>query len=434
MHAPASDFVVTHRTVLAIAVPMTLAHLTTPLLGVVDTAVVGQLGQAHLIAAVAVASVLFDFIFWIFGSLRMGTIGLSAQALGRGDALEIRAVFLRAILLAWIIGVELVALQVPIARAGLAIMGASAEASAAAATYIAVRILAAPFTLTNYVVLGWLIGTARTNTALILQIGINLINIALTVWFVMGLGWGIWGAAAGTVLAEVVGSLAVLGWKIGAPRSLVLAREAMIRTLAVNRDIMIRSAALIAAFAFFTSQGARSGDVTVAANAILMNLFLVGGYFLDGFATAAEQMGGRAVGAKRRDLFVRAVRLTFVWAMLFALGVAAIFLFAGPWFIALLTTNEPVRAAALGMLVFTALTPLAGFAAFQFDGIFIGATWTTWMRNMMVLSLAIYFAVWWATRDLGNAGLWIALLSFLAVRGLTLGAIYPMMLRRTFPA
>jgi MATE family multidrug resistance protein len=439
MHGPASDFPVTHRSVLAIAVPMTLAHLTTPLLGVVDTAVIGQLGQAHLIAAVAVSAVLFDFIFWIFGSLRMGTIGLAAQALGRGDALEIRAVFLRALMLAGLIGVLLVALQRPIAAAGLAIMGASAEASAAAATYIGVRILAAPFTLTNYVVLGWLIGTGRTVTVLVLQVGINLTNMALTIWFVIGLDQGIAGAAAGTVVAEVAGALAglavcarLLGWRIGAPRALVLARDEVIRTLAVNRDIMIRSAALIAAFAFFTSQGARSGDVTVAANALLMNLFLVGGYFLDGFATAAEQMGGRAVGARRRDLFARAVSLTFLWGVVFGFGVAATLWFAGELVIDLMTTNAEVRAAARTYLLFAALTPLAGIAAFQFDGIYIGATWTVAMRNMMVLSLAIYFATWAATRDLGNTGLWIALLTFLAVRGITLGVIYPAMVRRTF--
>jgi MATE family multidrug resistance protein len=435
------DFTVTHRAVLAVALPMTAAHMTTPLLGAVDAGVIGRLGQAHLLAAVAMGAVIFDFVFWIFGSLRMGTIGLAAQARGAGDTLELRATLIRALVLAGGCGLAIVLLQWPIREAALTLMGGSAAVTAAARDYFDVRIWSAPFTFTNYVVLGWLIGTGRTAQGLALQIGINLFNMALTVLLVLGFGLGVEGAALGTLLAEIIGAgigVAMcgrhMGWRADVPRAVVLARAQMIRTLAVNRDIMIRSAALLAAFATFTSFGARAGDVTLAANAVLMNLFMLAAYFLDGFATAAEQLGGRAVGARRRDLFTRAVNLSLLWGFAVSLVVTLLAWTGGGAFIDLMSTNEEVRDYARVYLVYAALTPLLGVAAFVFDGTYIGATWTRDMRNFMLGALAVYLAALYALAGFGNHGLWWALLIFLAVRGLTLGLRYPALTRKTFLA
>lgn len=245
---------------------MTLAHLTTPLLGVVDAAVVGRLGSAALLGGVALAAVIFDMLFWVFGFLRMGTVGLAAQAVGRRDAVEERAVLARGLLVAGLLGLLLVALQAPIESAALALAGASAEVNAAVSEYYAVRIFAAPFTLANYVVLGWLVGLGRTGRALALQVGINLLNMTLSVALVLGAGWGVAGAAAGTLIAELVGAgaglalcAAMLGGRLGAPRAVLLDKARLTQTFMLNRDIMIRTAALMFAFSFFAAQGARAG-------------------------------------------------------------------------------------------------------------------------------------------------------------------------------
>ena len=308
--------VVTNRAVLAIGLPMTLAHLSTPMLGLVDAAVVGQLGDAALLGAVALAAVLFDFLFWGFGFLRMGTAGFTAQALGADDRLEQRALLLRALALALAIGCLLVLAQPLVAPVAFPLLGGSETVTAAARLYFGIRIWSAPFAFANYAILGWLIGMGRTTTGLVLQIGINLVNIVLSVLFVMGLGWSVPGVAWAALIAEVAGVVAGLavvsahfGGRLGVPRSLVLDAAKIRRMIAVNRDIMIRTLALLAAWGFFARQGALAGDITLAANAILNNFFLVGGYFLDGVATAAEQLCGRAVGANNRPAFERAVRL-----------------------------------------------------------------------------------------------------------------------------
>jgi MATE family, multidrug efflux pump len=432
-------FDVTHARVLAIAGPMTLAHLTTPLLGIVGTAIIGQLGQAHLLGAVAVSAIVFDCIFWLFAFLRMGTVALTAQALGAGDAVEQRAVLGRALVMAAAIGAMLLIAQRPIAWAAYELMGASATVTEAAKIYFFVRVWSAPVTLANYALLGWLIGLARTDLALALQVVINVVNMAATALLVLTLGMGIKGAALGTVLAEAIGLAAglLLAWRLarGEPRlpaAIVLDSRKLVRMLAVNRDIMIRTAALIVAFTFFMAQGARSGDTILAANAVLYNLVLIGAFFLDGFATAAEQLCGRAVGARDPRAFARAVTLSIGWGFAFAFAVAAAFLAAGPQLIALMTVSPEVRTLAEQFLILAALAPLAGVLAYAFDGIYIGATWTRDMRNLMLASLVLYFAAWWALAPYGNAGLWGAILVFLGARGLLQALRYPSLLRSTF--
>jgi multidrug resistance protein, MATE family len=430
---------VTNARVFAIAGPAMLANLTTPLLGLVGTAVIGRLGEAYLLGGIAVAAIVFDFLFWLFGFLRMGTVALTAQALGAGEATEQRAVLARALLIAAAIGLLLIALQAPLAAGTFALMGGSDAVTEAAKVYFFIRIWAAPCALANFAVLGWLIGLARASVALGLQIFINVLNMALTATLVLGFGLGIAGAGIAAAIAETAGlvvGLAVawrmLGDNHGLNAANVLDRAKLMRMLAVNRDIMIRTAALIAAFAFFTAQGARSGDVTLAANAVLHNFTLIGSFFLDGMATAAEQICGHAVGARDRAAFARATRLALAWGFGFGIALSAIFLAGGALLIDAMTTSEEVRAAAREFMLFAALAPALGVGAYIYDGIYIGATWARAMRNLMLAALAIYLAAWWALSGYGNAGLWLAILSFLAVRGLLQAAQYPMLERTTF--
>jgi MATE family, multidrug efflux pump len=423
----ARTFEVSNRAVLAIAVPMTIAYLSTPLLGVVDTAVIGQLGDAALIGGIAVGAVVFDIIFTTFNFLRSGTTGLTAQALGAGDAEEERAVLWRALSVALVSGLAVIALQAPLLVVALHLMGPSEPVAAATGDYFRIRVLAAPLALANYAILGWFIGLGRAGTGLALQTLLNGLNIVLSVYLVLWLGWGIAGVAWGTVLGQTVTAAAGLGLVAASGGTARLALRTVFdkarfaHMIAVNRDIMIRSFALLFAFAFFTSQGARSGDLILAANAVLMNFFLVASFFLDGMATAAEQLAGRAVGARWRPGFDRAVGLTLVWSLVLALGLAALLWLAGPTLIDLMTTSEAVRATARVYLPWAAATPLLGALAFQMDGVFIGATWSVDMRNMMLASLVAYLLTWWvAAPILGNHGLWLALLVFLSVRGATL--------------
>ena len=433
-------FAVTHRSVTAIAVPMALAHLSTPLIGITDMAVIGQLGSAVLIGAVALGAILFDFIGGTLNFLRSGTTGLTAQALGAGDKELQIATLWRALVLAAAIGTAMVALQAPILAAFLALMGASPEVDAATADYFDVRIYGMPLMLANYAILGWLLGLGRAAVGLVLQIVLGLTNIALSVVFVLALGTGVAGVAAASVLAELAAlaaGLLVVRRALGTLRPpqwrRIADRVGLMRMLAVNRDIMIRSLLLLFAFAFFTAQGARTDDVTLAANALLMNLFLLSAYFLDGLATAAEQLAGRAVGARYRPAFDRAVTLTVVWGFVVSGALTFALLAGGGALIDLMTTSDAVREAARTYLVWAALTPLIGTLAFQMDGVFIGATWTATMRNMMILSAAGYLAVWWLTREpLGNHGLWIALLTFLGARGVTLSWRCRTLAARTF--
>jgi multidrug resistance protein, MATE family len=431
-------YTVTHARVLAIAVPMTLSNATTPLLGVVATAVIGRLGEAHLLGAVAMSSVIFDCLFWLFAFLRMSTVALTAQALGAGDVTEERATLIRALVVAAAIGLALILLQAPLGALIYRLMGASAEVTRAAETYFAIRIWSAPFALANYVLLGWFVGLARANTALALQVAINLINLVVTALLVLGLDLGVSGAAFGAVVAEAAGTLAGLAVAlriVGArmpDAAQIFDRARLVRLFVINRDILIRTAALTAAWGFFAAQGARSGDVVLAANSVLHNLVLVGAFFLDGFASAAEQLCGRAFGARDRRAFSHAVRLSLGWGFGFGIATTSTLLAAGPWLIDLMTASPDVRLVARDYLVYAALASVIGTFAFTYDGIYIGATWTRDMRNLMLVTIVLYFATWWLTLSLSNTGLWIAILVFFGARGALQAARYPALVRTTF--
>ena len=431
----------THRAVLSIALPIMLSNLSTPLLGVVDTAVIGRIPDPAHIGGVALGALVFTLLFWAFGFLRMGTTGLTAQALGADDADEIRASLGRALLIAVLIGAALIALQWPIGWLAFALLEGSERVESLAAEYYAIRIWAAPATLANYALLGWFIGLGRAPLALALQLTLNLANMALDAWFVLGLDLGVRGVALGTVLAELLAAavglfiaarhLGRLGgrWELARLR----AAERLARTLAVNRDIMIRSLALIFVFVWFTAQGAKSGDAILAANAVLMHFVTVSAYFLDGLAFAAEALVGRAIGAAQRAGLTAAARLTTLWAAGVALLASLLLALFGAQMVDLLTVDPSVRALARLYLPWAAAAPLAGVWCFQLDGIFIGATRTPQMRDAMLLSTGIFVAAWWLLAPLGNHGLWAALYVHYAARTATLYYHYPA-LTRSVPA
>jgi MATE family multidrug resistance protein len=416
-----------------------VANLTTPLIGIVSTTAIGRLGDATLLGGVAMASVIFDCLFWLFGFLRMSTVAFTAQSLGAGEPRELHAILVRGLIVAGIAGVALIALQVPLTAHLLGAMGGSEGVTQAAKTYIVIRIWSAPLALANYVVLGWLIGQARATLALSLQIAINLINMAATIVLVLVADLGIAGAAIAAVIAEAAG-LAIGGvvaqrLTSGHPplaRAHLFDRDKLIRMFAVNRDIMIRTASLIAAFLFFTAQGARSGDVILAANAVLNNFLLVSAFFLDGLANAAQQLCGHAYGARSRERFTGAVRLILLWGFGFAIAVAIIFALFGPALIDIMTASADVRRIAREFLLFVIVSPLLAVFAFSFDGIYIGATWARDMRNLMVASLVIFLGAWFALRGYGNYGLWGALLVHYAARGGLQALAYPRLLKRSF--
>ncbi|MDU6494440.1 MATE family efflux transporter, partial [Bradyrhizobium sp.] len=314
-----------------IAGPAMIANLTTPLIGIVATTAIGRLGAPAMLGGVAMASVIFDCLFWLFAFLRASTLAFTAQSLGAGERDEMLMVLIRGLALAGLVGLGLIAVQVPLAAVLFELMGGSEAVRGAARTYFMIRIWSAPLALANYVLLGWLVGLARARLALAVQIAINLINMAATILLVQVMETGIAGAAIAAVIAETFGVAIglLLAHRLVRPaaalsRRALFDRAKLMHMMAVNRDIMIRTAAMIVAFLFFTSQGARAGDTTLAANAVLNNFLLVAAFFLDGLANAAEQLCGYAYGARNRDAFAGATRLVLAWGFGFALVVAVV--------------------------------------------------------------------------------------------------------------
>ena len=418
-----------HREVVAIALPIMVSNATVPLIGFADTVVVGQLGQAHLIGAVAIGATIFNILYWGFGFLRMGTTGLTAQALGAQDGPEIAANLHRALLIASTAGLAMIAMQSLIALAAFRIMGASEGVESAARTYFEIRIWAAPAGLINFALLGWFIGLGRAGVAFVVQIFLNILNVLLAVVFVIGLKLGIPGVATAALIAEWAAAFLGLYLAradlvrrgVSAPLAQVLDIAHMKRTFQVNADIMVRTLCALAVILFFTAQGARAGDRTLAANAVLNSLTMVAIYLLDGFAFAAESLVGRSIGARAQAHFREAVRLSTVWAGTVGVVLSVAIWLGGPSIIDFMTTSEDVRAAAREYLIWAALAPIVGVWCFQLDGIFIGATRPADMRNMMILSVLIFFAAWAVLQPLyGNHGLWASLLVFNVARAITL--------------
>ncbi|MBB3312920.1 putative MATE family efflux protein [Rhizobium sp. BK196] len=435
-------FDVTHRLVLSIAIPMTLGFMTTPLLGITNTAVVGHMGDPEALAGLAIGAMLFDLIMGSFNFLRASTTGLTAQALGRRDAHEQQAVFWRAIVSALGSGLALLVLSPLLILVGLKLMGAEGQIAEATSTYFSIRILAAPAALANYALLGFVLGRGQGRMGLLLQALINGINILLSIYLGLTLDWGVSGVAWGTMAGETAGAVAGLFIVLRGfdnahrPNSMeIFSRSKLAELFALNRDILIRTFVLIGSFAIMTRIGTSFGAITLAANAVLMNFFLLSGYYLDGLANAAEQITGRAIGARYRPAFDRGLRLTALWSFGLAAIISAFFYFAGPTLISGLTSSPEVQAAAETYLPWAAITGLTGALAFLMDGVFIGATWSVDMRNRMLMSFAGYLAMLAVFVPLfGNHGLWLAMNAFLLFRGFFLAVLIKPRAAQTFRA
>lgn len=432
-----------HGPVWRLAGPMILSNLTVPLMGMVDSAIMGHLPDQSLIGAVAVGALIFSFLFWGLGFLKMGTTGYAAQAFGAGERAELAATLARPSLLALALAGLLLALQGPVASLSFWIVEPSADVQANARLYYDVRIWSAPATLLTYGVIGWLIAVQDTRWVLVLAVLTNLLNLGLSLFFVLALDWGIVGVAAGTVAAEYLALLAVvpvIAFKLGrhAARptwARVLDRRALVAMMRLNLDLLLRTFALLAAFTLFTSAGARQGDAILAANALLMHLQSLMAYGLDGFAHAAETLSGAAWGRRSRKDFLGGIEAATLWAAILSIGFAIAYAIAGPAILTLFTEHEAIVAEAVRYLPWMVVSPLVSVWSFMLDGIFIGTTRSGAMRNAMLLSLLVYLGLVWALYPAwGNHGLWVAFLGFMLARAVTLGVLLPGLIRRLQPA
>lgn len=427
---------ITHGRVLRIAGPIVLSNATVPLLGAVDTAVIGQLGDPASLGAVGIGAVILATLYWAFGFLRMSTSGLAAQAQGAGDMGERSAVLLRALIVGAGAGLALVVAQVALFAGAFWLAPASDAVEGLARDYLAIRIWGAPATIALYALTGWLVGLERTRAVLVLQLWQNGLNIGLDLWFVLGLGWGVEGVALATLIAEWTG-LALALWlardAFGPAFRTALARLgdriAIRRMFSASRDIMGRTILLQLAFTTFVFLGARFGDVTLAANQVLMQFLEITAFALDGFAFAAEALVGQAVGARSAADTRAAGRITMQWGFGGAAALAVVFALAGPVIIDLMTTSPEVREAARSYLPWLVAAPLIGVAAWIYDGIFIGALLTGEMLRAMLVSVAIYVVALVVLVPLaGNHGLWAALMVMNGARTLAMGRLYPKVL------
>ena len=443
MSRPSYPFEVRSRDVWRIALPASIAFITEPLAGLNDIAVIGRLGDAALLGGLVLGALAFDFIFSMAYFLRTGTAGLTAQSIGARDPRDGLIHFSRAVAVALIAGFAMIILTGPLlALANLALAPPTAGVAAAMAEYFHVRIWSAPFSLVNYALLGWYYGRGNARTGMMLQLVIHLVDIALSITFVYGFGWGIFGAALGTVLGQVAAALLGLTLVVrhfgGLGRILPLIHPAELldatgvrRMFGLSRDLMLRSIALMGAYGFFAAQGSRMGEVALAANAILLNFLMISGYFLDGMAQAAEALCGKAVGANYRPAYERSYALSMRWSLVISVGLALVWFVSGAWVIDFMTTSEPVRAYARDFLWVAALSSLTGMPAFVYDGILVGSTLNVTMRNGMIASLAVFLAACLLLQPaLGNIGLWAAIHIFFVARA----AYYWQALDRRKPA
>lgn len=412
-----------HREIRGIALPMIASNVSVPLIGIVDTAVLGHLSSPDYLAAVAIGASLFSIIGWGFGFLRMGTTGMVAQAFGADDVPSQVDVLYRSAVLALGIAVLLQIGSPWLIAGGLAVMEGSEAVETLADQYLTIRILGVPATLLTSVIVGWCLGRGDARAALIITIVANLTNVALNLLFVLGLGMNVKGVALASVLGETLGVVVGLGLVrrhgllSSLPKGLFSHWNRYRRLLAINRDIFLRTLCLIFAFTFVTWWGSRLGKSVLAANAVLLNFFYFMSYALDGFAHAAEALVGRALGRGREERFRRMVRATGLWSAGVALAFTLVYLLFGTSIIHGLTDIDSVRKTAEIYLPWLVATPVLAFAAFWLDGVFIGATWGTAMRNTMLAATLVYVATWWLARPLGNHGLWLAFCTFMAARG-----------------
>jgi MATE family multidrug resistance protein len=419
-----------YRRVFLLAIPLILSNLTQPLLSTVDTVLSGHLPGAAALGGVAMGGIFFNAVFWTFGFLRMGTTGLVAQAHGAGEAASLRLHFLRGMASALAIGGVLLAVKGPLIALTITLLGASADVRVNTLVYCHVRIWSAPAALANYVILGFLLGRQHARAALALQAAVNVVNVAVALWLVIGLHRGVAGIAMATASADCAGlavGLALIWWAGPRPSPGVEApiywRELLdgpsLRHLfALNRDLLLRTLSLVAAYGWFTRAGAREGDAVLAANAVLLNLHWIATYALDGFANATEALVGEAVGARRVMDYRAVLRASTVSAGAVAAVLSLVFVVAGGPLITLFTNQAAVRQVAMRFLPWAMALPLVSVWGYQMDGVFIGATRAGALRDSMVVALAGFLVLAIVLeRVMGNNGLWCAFCGFMLLRG-----------------
>lgn len=414
-----------------------LGQATIPLVGLVDTAIIGRLGNASALAGVGLGAAIIGLVFWSFGFLRMGVTGLTSQADGSGNKDEVTALLLRALAIAIALGVAIIALQTPIGWIAFELLAGGEAITYEASDYVSARLYGAPAALSVFAINGWLLGLGRTRSALALQIVMNIANIAFDLLFVAGFGMGAMGVGLGTAVAEWVALLTglIIIWRIYGHGLVTMARNAgwqslsdgaaLKRLFAVNRDIMIRTFALLTVFIWFANAGARLGAEALAANHILLQFINLAAFVLDAFAFTAEARVGHALGAGSRRNFLRAIRLTGEFSLFAGLGLSALLFFGGEYVIMFMTTDPSVREQALRFLPFAALIPLLGMPSWLLDGIFIGATSGRALRNAAVISAILYLALDFGLRPFDNWGVWIAISASYILRAICLATYFP---------
>lgn len=422
----------TDRQILHIALPSIVSNITVPLLGLIDVSIVGHLGAASYIGAIAVGGMLFNMIYWLFGFLRMGTGGLTAQAYGRHDLQEVTRILLRSLSISLLLALALLLLQYPIRNIAFMCMDTSEEVRQLATLYFHICIWGAPATLGLYGFTGWYIGMQNSRFPMFIAITQNIVNIAASLFFVFVLKMKVEGVALGTLVAQYAGlGMACLLW-LAYYRPLLkyllqkalFDRTEMKRFFQVNRDIFFRTLCLIAVTVFFTSTGAAYGDVVLAVNALLMQLFTLFSYFMDGFAYAGEALTGKYIGAKDNQSLRLTIRHLFKWGIALSLLFTLLYGAGGKSFLGLLTNDTSVISASEEYIYWVLAIPLAGFSAFLLDGICIGATATHLMLRSMLVASASFFLLYYGLHDtLGNHALWMAFIVYLALRGIVQGGI-----------
>lgn len=416
-----------NKRILQIAVPSIISNITVPLLGLIDVTIVGHLGAAAYIGAIAVGGMLFNIIYWIFGFLRMGTSGMTSQAYGKHDQDEVARLLLRSVGVGLLIAIILVALQYPIRKLAFTFIQTTEEVERLATLYFRICIWGAPAMLGLYGFAGWFIGMQNSRFPMYIAITQNIVNIAASLCFVYLFHMKVAGVAWGTLTAQYAGFLmALLLWRRyygGLKKHVawheVLKKEAMLRFFQVNRDIFLRTLCLVIVTLFFTSAGAAQGEIVLAVNTLLMQLFTLFSYIMDGFAYSGEALVGKYVGANNRLALYRTVRQLFIWGVGLSTGFTLLYFFGGKSFLGLLTNETSVIREAGNYFYWVLAIPLTGFAAFLWDGIFIGATATRQMFYSMLVASGSFFLVYYSLHEwMGNHALWLAFIVYLSLRGI----------------
>ena len=424
---------ITHNRILKIALPMVVSNATIPILGAVDTGVIGQLGDQALLAAVGVGAIVISTIYWVFGFLRMGTTGLVAQAKGSGNQSEVFSYLIRGLIIGFVAGLVLLLLQIPLFWLALNIFQAVPEVETQAKVYLSIRVWSAPLSIANFAVLGWLIALEKTFHVLLLQVLVNVLNVVLDLVFVLYLGWGIEGVAFASLIAELSGALLAfviiikLYQQSGSPRLVKLfsIREWK-RLFFTNANILIRSVILEVVIISYVFFGSTLGTVILATNHILLQFVHITSYALDGFAFSAEALVGSAYGQRSQSQIRSAALKSTVWALLCALLMTLFFFLFGEKLIQVMVKDEIIQNTSQEYLFWMAITPISGFLSFMLDGIFIGATGTKYMRKAMLQSLIVYIIFMSVLFPiLGNHGLWICINIFFMARAIFLFRYYP---------